>query len=134
MLDFAKRIDAVGLFWSSDSVRVFWHTYSGNKIESHEASLSALPKFGNKVQIKPLTYSSIGPCPSLLNVFAKIEDVLHGAGLSKERRYEVIFQLLLAKILMSTPLRRGQTILWNFRTSMPLELVPRLLTGMCRLS
>lgn len=98
MLDFAKRTDAVGLFWSSDSVRVFWHTYSGNKIESHEASLSALPKFGNKVQIKPLTYSSIGPCPSLLNVFAKIEDVLHGAGLSKERRYEVIFQLLLAKI------------------------------------
>ena len=98
MLDFAKRTDAVALYWSKDVVRVLWHEIVDGVTETREAPVSALPKYGEKVDVKPLTFSTIHPCPSLVSVFSKIEDVLYNAGLSKEKRYEAIFQLLLAKL------------------------------------
>ncbi|MCI6845296.1 MAG: N-6 DNA methylase [Coriobacteriaceae bacterium] len=98
MLDFARRRDAVALYWSGDVRRVFWHEDVNGIQETREAPLSSLPSFGQAPHTEPLTFATIRPCPSLLDVFSKIEDVLHNAGLSKERRYEAIFQLLLAKI------------------------------------
>lgn len=98
MLDFAKRENAVGLFWAGNEQRLFWHEMVDGVKETREASLSALPQFGSGVTVKPLTYDTIEPSPSLLKVFSHIEDILHNGGLSKEKRYEAIFQLLLAKI------------------------------------
>lgn len=98
MLDFARRVDAVALYWSKDVVRVFWHEISDGVTETREAPITSIPRYGEKVNVEPLTFGTIRPCPSLVSVFSKIEDVLHNAGLSKEKRYEAIFQLLLAKI------------------------------------
>ena len=98
MLDFARRVDAVALYWSKDVVRVFWHEVLDGVTETREAPISAIPRYAEKVNVTPLTFSTIRPCPSLVGVFSKIEDVLHNAGLSKEKRYEAIFQLLLAKL------------------------------------
>ena len=98
MLDFAKREDAIGIYWADVEQRIYWHENVDGIIEEREAPLSYLPPYGSKVAVSPLTFSTIQPTSSLTDVFSKIEDILHAASLDKEKRYEVIFQLLLAKI------------------------------------
>lgn len=98
MLDFARRKGALGLFWSEDYRRLYWHEYDGERKRTKEAPLAALPHYLETPEAPVLTFNSLLPCPSLLDVFSKIEDVLHGFGVSKEERYEAIFQLLLAKL------------------------------------
>lgn len=98
MLDFAKREDAIGIYWADVEQRIYWHENVDGIIEEREAPLSYLPPYGSKVAVSPLTFATIQPTSSLTDVFSKIEDILHAASLDKEKRYEVIFQLLLAKI------------------------------------
>ena len=45
-----------------------------------------------------MTFSTIEPVDSLIDIFERIEDILHQASFSPENRYEIILQLLLAKI------------------------------------
>lgn len=98
MLSFAKRESAIGLFWSEDAKRLFWYETENDVKVLREAPLAALPHYGERPEVKPLTFGDLLPCPSMLDAFSKIEDILHGFGLSKEERYEAIFQLLLAKL------------------------------------
>lgn len=98
MLDFAKREKALGLFWAEDYQRLYWHEYEDGRKKTREASLAALPHYLEAPEAPVLTFGALQPCASLLDVFSKIEDVLHGFGVSKEERYEAIFQLLLAKL------------------------------------
>lgn len=98
MLDFAKRQDTIGLYWDNIERRVFWLEYTNGVKEIKEGPLSYVPKFGLTIQTKPLTFDSIEPTESLIDIFSRIEDILHQASFSPEKRYEIILQLLLTKI------------------------------------
>ena len=50
------------------------------------------------VKVKPLTFNTIQPTKSLLDDFKKVENILHQASQSHQKRYEIILQFLLAKI------------------------------------
>lgn len=98
MLNFAKMLTTVGLYWDNIEKRVFWIEIEDNKKEIKEGGLHNLPKFGMPVKTAPLTFNTIQPTKSLLDDFAKIETILHQASFTPEKRYETILKLLLAKI------------------------------------
>ena len=98
MLNFAKLLTTVGLYWDNIEKRVFWIEIEDNKKEIKEGGLHNLPKFGMPVKTAPLTFNTIQPTKSLLDDFAKIETILHQASFTPEKRYETILKLLLAKI------------------------------------
>ena len=98
MLDFAINQNTIGLYWDNIERRVFWIEINNNKKEIKEGPISFIPSFGLSVKTKPLTFKTIEPAENLLDTFARIEDVLHQAAFDPEKRYEIILQLLLAKI------------------------------------
>lgn len=98
MLDFATRDDCVGLYWDDVEQRVFWQERVDGKRDRREGSLALLPSFGHKIKVQPLKFTDITPSDSLLDVFGRIENILHGASIDPEERYNVILQLLLTKL------------------------------------
>jgi type I restriction enzyme M protein len=98
MLDFAKVDKCVGLYWDSIEQRVFWYTKKKTKKVMNEGPVSFLPLFGNDIEAKPLTFVDTAPSDSLLELFRRIEDILHQAAYDHEKRFEIILQLLLTKI------------------------------------
>lgn len=98
MLDFAKLDKCIGLYWDNVEQRVFWQESLSGKRKVKEGPLSFLPDFGNNIQTKPITFNDTAPSDSLIEVFERIEDILHQAAFDPEKRYEIILQLLLAKI------------------------------------
>lgn len=98
MLDFATNQKTIGLYWDNIDKRVFWIEINNSIKEIKEGPISFLPKFGNLIKTTPLTFNTIEPCDSLLEAFSRIEDILHQASFAPEKRYEIILQLLLAKI------------------------------------
>ena len=98
MLDFAKRQDTLGLYWDNVEKRVFWVEVENGVKDIKEGPLSFVPKYGVSIKTTPLTFNTIEPTDSLIEVFERIEDILHQASFSPEKRYEIILQLLLAKI------------------------------------
>lgn len=98
MLDFATNQNTIGVYWDNIDKRVFWIDIKDNIKEIKEGPITFLPRFGNTIKTIPLTFDTIEPCDSLLDVFSKIEDILHQASFAPEKRYEIILQLLLAKI------------------------------------
>ena len=98
MLDFAKRQDTLGLYWDNVEKRVFWTEITNGIRETKEGPLSFVPKYGVPIKTTPLTFNTIAPVDSLIDTFDRIEDILHQASFSPEERYEIILQLLLAKI------------------------------------
>lgn len=102
MLDFAKRTDALGLYWDDIEQRVFWKETSGKTVVTREGPLALLPQFGDTLNVKPLTLNDTVPSDSLTEVFDRIEDLLHAAAVDPEDRYNTILQLLLAKLYDET--------------------------------
>lgn len=102
MLDFAKRTDALGLYWDDIEQRVYWKETSGKKMITREGPLALLPRFGEQLNVKPLTLADTAPTDSLTEVFERIEDLLHSAAVDAEDRYNIILQLLLAKLYDET--------------------------------
>ncbi len=98
MLDFAKLDKCLGLYWDNIEQRVFWQEVKKGKREVKEGPLTFLPDFGNDIQTKPITFNDTKPSDSLIEVFERIEDILHQAAFDPEKRYEIILQLLLSKI------------------------------------
>lgn len=98
MLDFAKKQDTLGLYWDNIEKRVFWIEIVNGIKEIKEGPLTYVPKFGLPIKTTPLTFNTIAPAESLIDIFDRIEDILHQASYSPENRYEIILQLLLAKI------------------------------------
>ena len=108
LLDFAKLHSCVALYWDNVDQRIFWIETLRGKKHVKEAGLALLPKYGGSVKIKPLTFADTAASDSLLDLFERIEDLLHGSAIDPEARYEVILQLLLAKLFdehghVSTP-------------------------------
>lgn len=98
MLDFAINQNTIGLYWDNIDRRVFWIDIVDNKKEIKEGPISFIPPFGLSVKTNPLTFKTIEPAENLLDTFERIEDILHQAAFDHEKRYEIILQLLLAKI------------------------------------
>ncbi len=98
MLDFAKKQSTLGLYWDNIERRVFWTEVVDGIKEIKEGPISFIPKYGLSIKTVPLTFDSIEPADSLIDVFGRIENILHQASFSPEKRYEIILQLLLAKI------------------------------------
>lgn len=98
MLDFSKLDKCLGLYWDNIEQRVFWQETKKGKREVKEGPLTFLPEYGNDIQTKPITFNDTKPSDSLIEVFERIEDILHQAAFDPEKRYEIILQLLLAKI------------------------------------
>ena len=98
MLDFAKNLETIGLYWDNLEHRVFWTELVNGVKETKEGPLSYIPPYGQKLNVKPLTYGTLKTPESLTNIFDRIEDILHQASFSPETRYETIMQLLLTKI------------------------------------
>lgn len=98
MLDFAINQNTIGLYWDNIDRRVFWIEIINNIKEIKEGPISFIPSFGLSVKTTPLTFKTIEPSENLLDTFARIEDILHQAAFDHEKRYEIILQLLLAKI------------------------------------
>lgn len=98
MLDFALRQDTIGLYWDNIEKRIFWTEFEDGKKNRKEGPLSSLPSYGLKIKQESLTFNTIEGADSLIDVFSRIEDILHQASFSPEQRYSIILQLLLAKI------------------------------------
>ncbi len=98
MLDFAKLEKCIGLYWDNVEQRVFWQETENGKRIIKEGPLSFLPLYGSDIKTKPLTFNDTTPSDSLVEMFGRIEDVLHQASIDPQKRFEIILQLLLAKI------------------------------------
>ena len=114
MLDFAKDISAIGLYWDNLEHRVFWSEMHDGVRETREGPLSFLPEYGESMNTQPLTYATLNTPTSLVDIFKRIEDILHQASFSPEVRYEIILQLLLTKIFDEHA--------YETRPTLPLEL------------
>lgn len=98
MLDFAKNENCIGLYWDNVEQRLFWIEKNKSKKVIKEGPLSFLPQFGAIINSKPITFNDTKPNDALIDVFSRIEDILHQASFDHEKRYEIILQLLLTKI------------------------------------
>lgn len=98
MLDFAKLGKCIGLYWDNVEQRIFWQENVKGKKEIKEGPVSFLPEFGNDIKTKPITFNDTQPSDSLIEIFERIENILHQAAFDPEKRYEIILQLLLTKI------------------------------------
>jgi type I restriction enzyme M protein len=98
LLKFAPRKDSIALYWDGVLPRVFWKEDDGHSSTIKSGPLALLPKPGKTIKAKPLSYSDLMPPESLLDIFDRIEDDLHAASIPLEQRYELMLQLILAKI------------------------------------
>ena len=98
MLDFAKLDKCLGLYWDNVEQRLFWQESKKGKRELKEGPLAFLPEFGDDIKTSPITFNDTRPSDSLIEVFDRIENILHQASFDLEKRYEIILQILLAKI------------------------------------
>ncbi|WBB65746.1 N-6 DNA methylase [Micromonospora sp. WMMD812] len=98
MLDFAQREDCVAMYWDDVEQRVYWHTRHRGVKKLHEGPASDLPGPGQKPGATRLTFDSLDPDRSLLDIFSRIEDILHSASIGPSKRFKVMLQLLLAKL------------------------------------
>jgi type I restriction enzyme M protein len=98
LLDFAKLDACISLYWDNVDQRIFWRETANGRKSVKEAGLALLPKFGGLVKVKPLTFADTTATDSLLDLFDRIENLLHIAAIDPEARYGVLLQLLLAKL------------------------------------
>ena len=98
LLKFATKKDTIALHWDGVNPRVFWKEDDGKTTIIKSGPLALLPKPGKAIKAVPLKHSALMPPESLLEVFSRIEDVLHAASVALEDRYESMLQLILAKI------------------------------------
>jgi type I restriction enzyme M protein len=98
LLDFAKMHSCLALYWDNVDQRVFWYDHAKKKKELRDGPLAILPKYGQKIELKPLCFFDTLPTDSLIDLFDRIADHLHAAAVDPEPRYNVMLQLLLAKL------------------------------------
>ena len=98
LLDFAKDDHCLALYWDNVDQRVFWTERAKNKRTVKEGPLPLLPKYGAIIKLKPLSFNDTRPSDNLIDLFDRIEDILHTASIDLDQRFSVILQLLLAKL------------------------------------
>jgi len=91
-------LQAVAIYWDDLEQRLFYRTLENNQFQIHETTVAVLPGWGQRLDTPALLRSNLTPTPSLLTLFQRIEDRLHTVMADKSRRFEVMLQLLLAKL------------------------------------
>ena len=76
MLDFARNQGTLGLYWDNIEKRVFWIEIENGIKDIKEGPLSLVPKYGLPLKTTPLTFNTITPADSLIDIFERIEDML----------------------------------------------------------
>lgn len=97
-LNFLPDTRSMGLYWDDIEQRVFYKRMHGNLQQIIEAPLSYLPDFGAPLEISQLRYNDLETQAALLPLFKRIEDAIHSHISDIAVRYELLLQLLLAKI------------------------------------
>lgn len=118
-LELASSKDAIGIYWDDVEQAIFVKRDGGSHVEIIEGSIATLPAFGSKFGSKAIVYSDLKPAFDLVTKFAKLDDVLHQAGHSKDDRYQILFKVLLLKIFdeQSQATKNGKMILQDFSIS-----------------
>lgn len=98
LLDFAKDDHCIALYWDNVDQRIFWTERVKNKRSVKEGPLPLLPKYGAAINLKPLSFDDTHPSDSLLDLFDRIEDILHISSIDLDQRFSVMLQLLLTKL------------------------------------
>lgn len=88
----------LGIYWDDIEQRFFFRRTEGRTETVHEAPISKIPDWGNEVGSTQLAYTDLSPTKDLVRIFDEIEDALHPFVVSTAARYEIIQQVLLAKI------------------------------------
>lgn len=98
LLDFAKDDHCLALYWDNVDQRVFWTERVKNKRSIKEGPLPILPKYGATIKLKPLSFDDTRASDSLLELFDRIENLLHTSSIDLDQRFSVMLQLLLTKL------------------------------------
>lgn len=98
LLDFATNEKCIGIYWDNIEQRVFWQKVEKGKRVTYEGAINFLPKYGDEIETKPFTYEDLSPADSLIEMFDRVEDILHQASFDHSQRYEIILQIVLVKI------------------------------------
>ncbi len=98
LLDFAKRDDCVAVYWDNVDQRVFWQERRKGVRTTKEGPLPILPKHGQAIHVKALAFNDLSDADNLIDVFDRIENILHGASVDLDQRFSVMMQLILAKL------------------------------------
>lgn len=98
MLDFSSLDKCIGIYWDNIERRVFWKKNISGKREIFEGGVNFIPRFGENIETRPLSYNELEPSDSLVSLFDRIEDILHQASYDHSQRYEIILQIILSKI------------------------------------
>ncbi|MCX5473665.1 N-6 DNA methylase [Alcaligenes sp. A-TC2] len=115
-LELAVSKDALGMYWDDVEQSVFFKEDKGTHQEIKEVSIAMLPAFGSAFGAKDIHYNDLKPAFDLVTRFAKLDDVLHQAGHTKDDRYQILFQVLLVKIFdeQSSKAANGRMLLQDF--------------------
>lgn len=97
-MDFVKDLSVLGIYWDDVEQRLFYKTVSGTKTSIHETAIAVLPAWGQKLGSLTLKKEDLRTASNLKQLFERIETILHAATPEKDKRFEVMLQLLLIKI------------------------------------
>lgn len=98
LLDFAKQDKCLALYWDNVDQRVFWTEHAKGKKSVKEGPLAIVPKYGQTIKLKPLCFNDTKASDNLIDLFDRIDDLLHTASIDLEQRFSVMLQLLLVKL------------------------------------
>lgn len=97
-MDFVKDLSVLGVYWDDVEQRLFYKTVIGTKTKTLETTLAVLPIWGQPLGSLALKNADLQTSLNLKKLFERIEDTLHTATPEKDRRFEIMLQLLLVKI------------------------------------
>ncbi|NER80638.1 MAG: N-6 DNA methylase [Leptolyngbya sp. SIO1D8] len=97
-LNWLSDLRSLALYWDDIEQKVFYKSIQGNKQRIIEAPLAYLPDYGSSIEVVKLRYADLRISPNLLDLFKKVEDSLHHYCADRSERYQVLLQILLAKI------------------------------------
>lgn len=115
------NFSAFGVYWDDIEQRLFYRSTHGDTLVTHETTVAVLPAWGTSLTSPALTSDDLRPA-NLQKVFEKIENRLHAEIHDKDRRFEIMLQLLLAKLYDEhTNAKPGRHMVMQDFTDVPIE-------------
>lgn len=97
-LDFLHDLSALGIYWDDIEQRLFYRTLQDTKTKIHEVPAAVIPRWGMSLGAVSLKNVNLSTSSNLRGVFQRIEDRMHSKVTDKSARFEIMLQLLLAKL------------------------------------
>jgi len=96
-LDFIHNLDALAVYWDDTEQRLFYRTVKGRTTTTHETALAVLPRWRQALSSPSLKCADLR-VTNLHALFERIEQRLHTEVADKSARFEIMLQLLIAKL------------------------------------